>query len=47
MPVAPRFVAAVATLERLASVVSEADAPPQAGFDVGAASTAGADLGSE
>jgi hypothetical protein len=35
------------TLQQLAGVVSEADAPPQALFNVGAASTAGADLASE
>ena len=35
------------TLQQLAGVVSEADAPPQALFDVGQASTAGADLLSE
>jgi hypothetical protein len=35
------------TLQRLATVVSEADAPPQALFDVGAASTSGDDLLSE
>lgn len=35
------------TLQRLASVVSAADAPPQALFTVGAASTAGEDLVSE
>ncbi len=35
------------TLQQLAGLVSEADAPPQALFNVGAASTAGADLASE
>ena len=35
------------TLQQLAGLVTEADAPPQALFDVGAASTSGADLLSE
>ena len=35
------------TLQQLATVVTEDDAPPQALFDVGAASTSGADLLSE
>jgi hypothetical protein len=38
---------AAITLQQLATVVTEADAPPQALFDVGAASTSGADLLSE
>jgi hypothetical protein len=38
---------AAITLEHLAGLVTEADAPPQALFDVGQASTAGADLLSE
>jgi hypothetical protein len=38
---------AAITLQQLAGVVTEADAPPQALFAVGAASTSGADLVSE
>lgn len=38
---------ALITLQQLAGIVTEADAPPQALFDVGEASTSGSDLVSE